>query len=408
MAAERQLDAVTRDLIELATQAGDLSSLQDLLIAGSRPEDIRALWQSMHTCEQIANGKSGTDTTVAFYDLESGPVTYDFVQFLVLAEKFRRLSGNKHLHVVFVPGRHRGFRNRTPRDHFLDEARKEWRLYQLLMRACYLVPACSGVTRLQSRDEANTVLTRIGAANVFPAGYSLANPICPYLLSFVVHFAAPGPDIRTLAAPSLAHALVRDFYRGLAGDARVVTITLRQSDFQPQRNSRLDDWLEFAKRCRTRGFCPVFIPDTEAVLHGTSAAIAGFPVFHLAALSIGIRMAAYDASWHNMMANGGPYTLCLYNPRARYSMFKLLVPGLMTTSAAYHAAQGTPPGTQVPFAGPLQRWVWDDDSLEAIEREFAEVTAYADSQAGPSVDAGRHGCGGTKERAADAVRASHR
>ncbi len=379
---DASLDALSGDLADLAAEWSDLSTLQDVLLAGCEPAGIRALWDSMHAPEQIAGGRSGADTTVAFYDLESGPVTYDFIQFLVLAEKFRRLNGNRHLQVVFVPGGHQGFRNRTERDHFLSEGRKEWRLVQLLMHACYLVPACVGVTRLRSRDEANAVLARTAAANVFPGGYSLANPICPYLLSFVVQFATPGPDIRTLRAPPLARALAQAYFRELAGETPVVTITLRQSDFQPQRNSRLDEWLAFAGRCRGRGYYPVFIPDTEAVLQGRSAALPGFPVFDLAALSIGIRAAAYEASWHNMMVNSGPYTLCLYDRSAGYSMFKLLVPDIMTTSAAFHVAQGTAPGTQVPFAGPRQRWVWEDDSLDAIEREFAGVEDLGPTRAG--------------------------
>jgi hypothetical protein len=40
-------------------------------------------------------------------------------------------------------------------------------------------------------------------------------------------------------------------------------------------------------------------------------------------------------------------------------------------------ANGLTPGTQLPFAGPLQRLVWDDDSLKALEKELSYVTAQA-------------------------------
>ena len=78
-----------------------------------------------------------------------------------------------------------------------------------------------------------------------------------------------------------------------------------------------------------------------------------------------------------MLANSGPYTLCLYNAAARFSMFKLLVPGTHTASAEFHAAHGLMPDAQLPFAGTLQRLVWADDSFEALDRELAEVMALA-------------------------------
>jgi hypothetical protein len=312
-------------------------------------------------------------------------VTYDFIQFLVLAEKFRKASGRRHLHVMIVPGDHRGFRNFSQRDRAMSDARKEWRLRRLVMPSSFLVPDCIGVTRFRSRDEARAFRARLDADGVFPPAFDLDQPVCPYLLSFILHFAASGPDIRALKAPLVAAALVRRLYRDLAGDKPVVAITLRQSDFQPQRNSRMDQWLALAASCRRQGLFPLFVPDSEAVLAGVATKAGGFPVLTLAALSVGFRAAVYQESWLNMLANGGPYTLCLYNARARFSMFKLLVPGTPTASAAFHAGQGLMPGSQLPFADPLQRLVWEDDSIEALDRELAEVMALASPWMAPGV-----------------------
>jgi hypothetical protein len=170
-------------------------------------------------------------------------------------------------------------------------------------------------------------------------------------------------------------ALVRRLLRELAGERPVVAITLRQSEFQAPRNSRLDQWLHFAAACEQHGLFPLFIPDTEALLAGRPAELGGFASLPLASLSLPVRAAVYQESWHNMLANGGPYTLCLYNPAARFSMFKLLVPGIHTASAQFHSEQGVPPGSQLPFAGPLQRWVWDDDSADVLEHELEAVMA---------------------------------
>ncbi len=363
--------AALRGLTDLAISSRDPSSLQDLLIATVPPVEAKDAADRLQSMLPEPDG----DTFFAFYDLQAGPVTYDFIQFLVLAEKFRKASGRKRLHVMIVPGDHRGFRNFSQRDRAMSDARKEWRLRRLVMHAAFLVPDCAGVTRLRSRDEARAFCAQLDSDGVFPPAFDLDAPVCPYLLGYIMHFAASGPDIRALKAPPVASALVRRLYRELAGDKPVVAITLRQSDFQPQRNSRMDQWLALAASCRRQGLFPLFVPDSEAVLAGVATEAGGVPVFTLAALSIGFRAAAYQECWLSMLANSGPYTLCLYNAAARFSMFKLLVPGVHTASAAFHAGHGLMPGAQLPFAGALQRLVWADDSLEALDRELAAVIA---------------------------------
>jgi hypothetical protein len=371
--AESALAPVLNGLADAAAEDGDVALLEDLMLTLAEPASAEAAWSRMYAPEELAAGAG--DALLAVYDLNAGPVTYDFVQFLVLAERFRAASGKPHLRLVIVPGEHAGFRNYSQRDQFLSTISKEWRLRQLVMRAAHLVPSLAGITRFRSRESAVAFLGKADPESLFPPGFDSKAPVCPYQLAFVMRFATQGPDIRSLTAPPVTSALVRRLLRELAGDRPVVTITLRQSEFQVPRNSRIDQWLHFAALCETRGLFPLFVPDTEAVLNGSAAELGGFASLPLAALSLPIRAAVYQESWHNMLANGGPYTLCLYNRAARFSMFKLLVPGIATASANFHAGQGLTPGAPIPFAGPLQRLVWQDDAAEILERELDEVSA---------------------------------
>jgi hypothetical protein len=369
--ADADLAAAVNALADEAAEQGDVALLQDLLFALAEPAAAEARWARMHAPETLAGGTA--DTLFAVYDLNAGPVTYDFIQFLVLAERFRHAARKPHLRLLIVPGEHDGFRNFSQRDRFLSVASKEWRLRQLVMRAPLLLPACAGVTRFRSREQAAAFIGRLDPDAVFPPGFDDKAPVCPYQLAFVMQFATQGPDIRTLTAPPVTCALVQRLFHELAGERPVVTITIRQSDFQQPRNSRMDQWLRFAERCERSGLFPLFVPDTEAILDGSATDFGGFASLPLAALSLPVRAAACQESWHNMLANGGPYTLCLYNARVRFSMFKLLVPGIVTASREFHEAQGLAPGSQLPFAGPLQRLVWEDDSADALQRELDHV-----------------------------------
>jgi hypothetical protein len=387
--------AVTRVLSGLADAAredGDAALLEDLVLALAEPASAEAAWSRMYAPDDSAI--STDDALLAVYDLNAGPVTYDFVQFLVLAERFRQASGRPHLRLVIVPGEHAGFRNFSLRDQFMSTITKEWRLRQLVMRAAHLMPTLAGITRFRTRENAVAFLGKADPDQLFPPGFDTKAPVCPYQLAFILRFATQAPDIRTLAAPPVTAALVRRLLHDLSGGRPVITITLRQSEFEPSRNSRLDQWLRFAQRCEERGLFPLFIPDTEALLAGKAAPLGGLAAFPLASLSLPFRAAVYQESWHNMLANGGPYTLCLYNARARFSMFKLLVPGVQTASTEFHEIQGVSPGEQLPFAGPLQRWVWEDDSYEALDRELTEILALSaatpPAAMGVTARAGRH------------------
>jgi hypothetical protein len=230
-----------------------------------------------------------------------------------------------------------------------------------------------GVKICASRAEAAQLLAALPAHHVFPHGYTVGAPSCPYDLPSVLREAATGADIRALRAPALSAALVQRWFAEIAGDKPVVSITVRQRHYQPERNSNLAAWRSFAENCTAQGFHPVFIPDTEALLDGTSDAFDGFSVLNLPALSIGYRMAVYQQSFVNMMVNNGPYALCGYHPTARFLMFKMLTSGVHITSAAFLASQGLMPGTQFRFSGPHQTIVWDDDQADIIIPAFNKL-----------------------------------
>jgi tetratricopeptide (TPR) repeat protein len=65
--------------------------------------------------------------------------------------------------------------------------------------------------------------------------------------------------------------------------------------------------------------------------------------------------------------------LCWLNSKSRFIMFKMLNPDWVNTSQAYIASLGLAAGTQPPFATPFQRLVWEADTLDVIEREFADM-----------------------------------
>lgn len=363
--------AVHADLAALAATAGDSLSTREHYLTSARLASAAGSELDAIAGADAQLGARPTDTCLyVVYDLAAGPITYDFIYFLMLAEHYRAMTGRLGLYVVFVPAPGDGFRRVSQRDRFLAYDRKLWRLLNLLAPCTSLVPNCIGMHVCASREDAATLLRDAPADRVFPPQYSLDKPTCPYLLPQVLQQAKQGPDIRALRAPPLATALVQRRLHELGGGKPVVSITLRQSDFQPARNSNIAAWRQFAGACTQMGFHPVFIPDTEALLSDQASALAEFTTLNLPALSVGYRMAVYEASFLNMLTNTGPASLCMFHPAARSLVFKMIVAGTATCSAEYFISLGLLPGAQMPFAGPGQTITWQDDDAGSIERCF--------------------------------------
>lgn len=141
----------------------------------------------------------------------------------------------------------------------------------------------------------------------------------------------------------------------------------------PARNSNHGAWLAFARRLDRTRYLAVFVPDTSQTLDGLPPEFGEFPVFSEAAWNIGLRMGLYEQAYLNLGVNNGPMGLCWLNERTRYITFKMLTESVPQTTAEYVASHGFELGASLPFATPYQRWVWEDDDLPVIEREFAAM-----------------------------------
>ena len=89
-------------------------------------------------------------TLNAFYDLEVCPITFDFVNFLILAELEKRRRKLQNLHVTIVPGPNEGFRDD---DATFNTPNKIWRLEQVAIPACYLMPRPVRLTICRKRSD---------------------------------------------------------------------------------------------------------------------------------------------------------------------------------------------------------------------------------------------------------------
>lgn len=327
--------------------------------------------------------RSPDDCLLAFYDLAVAPMTFDFLWFLTTADLVRRRAGLASIRVVIVPGLERGVRGETAGyEAVVDAKARQARIANILVPACSFVPALAGISTAASRDEATAMV--LGApGRTFPKGYEPALPSYPGPQT-CLEAGRRGERVAILRAPPHHLERARSWLAERSGGRRAVTITLRQYGYMSARNSNIDAWTAFAKRLDPDRFFPVFVPDTDHASKPVPDSLAAFGYCPEAALDLGFRFGLYEAAYANLGINNGPMGLCWLDDCVRYITFKILSESVPQTTTEYMRHLGFEIGGSLPFATPWQKWVWEDDTLDVIEREFSALTRAIDADAADS------------------------
>lgn len=276
----------------------------------------------------------------AVYDLGLSPPTYDFIAFLVEAERHRIEKKIDRIDVWFQPGPWHGFRHD---DLPPDAATRRAMLWRVCAGMARLLPSVRNVMTLGERSA-------IGG-DVFPEGYAENAPKSHYGIKYCMG------ATQMLRASDHARATVARRFT-----ARYATITLRASTYWPERNSNTGAWIVVAHWLRAQGIVPVFVPETDA------RGPAGFDDYPDAALDIDLRAALYEGAVVNLGVSNGPMSMLPFLD-AEYRIFKINTESVPSTSLAFLAAHGITPGSSYGGRG---RSVWKEDTAENIIAELQE------------------------------------
>ena len=322
----------------------------------------------------LYRSKKQSDVMYAFYDLQVSPPTFDILKFLLLAEKARIDAGCESLHIIIVPGPDTGFRVgdlesfTTQGAINYDNEALEWRLRNILIPCCWLMPTCKNLTVSKSRVETQSLECTL-VKNIFPSGYTVKSPKEQYSLIYINKVVSNGAILPSIQATPWARIFVNEWITNNVGNRKIITITLRESKYELSRNSNLDAWGAFARNLDKNLYYPVIIRDTDVGFETLPPQLDGLVIFHEAPWNIEIRVALYELSYLNMSVNNGPAALCVFNEMVRYLRFKMITSAGATTEAFFRS-HGLEPGDQFRFAKPYQRIVWEDDNYDVLVREF--------------------------------------
>ncbi len=298
--------------------------------------------------------------------LYTDPPSHDFCSWLMIAEMMRRHHQSPEpLHVRF--GLIDGQLGTVDFSHFGLASGRCYpcgvsREYHDTMMANVLLPAMAMIGAV----EETPALDLGGGPKVIdmPDHYVEYD----YHVSGLVDASRSGLIVPRWTVPQWAHDEVSAFL----GSRRPVVITLREVQLQPQRNSQIEEWLRFADSI-IGDYEVLFIRDT--CKSDQTRALAPFPTWPRASTNVYVRAALAQRAFVNMMVGTGPFMWCSFS-NAPYLVFKQLVPALPNwdhgQAKGWREQAHMEIGDQFPWALPMQRLTWADDTFENISREFHE------------------------------------
>ncbi len=328
--------------LAMASQASQFKHMCDMLahfetkITVHGDGLVPALWRKWQR-------EKAERTLTAVYDLGLSPPTYDFLAFLIEAERHRRAKGYTHIDLMFQPGPMHGFRDD---DMAPDLKGREDMLWRVCAGMARLLPSVRNIALQKQRWSTP-------AQDIFPEGYKEDAPVSHYGVGFL-----KGGEPMLRATDAARHQVKMRFTRPYA------TITLREASYWPDRNSNKAAWREAAAWLKAQGIQVVVIPDT----HGTG--LEGFQDFTPASFDIDLRAALYEGAVVNAGVLNGPMSLIPYLD-ARYLIIKVNVETAVATTTHFLASHGYEPGDDFGGDG---RMIWKPDTAEniiAALQEFA-------------------------------------
>ena len=181
-----------------------------------------------------------------------------------------------------------------------------------------------------------------------------------------------GEDVPQLEVPSELMKVIREDFAA-KWVKPPVTITLRESEHYPHRNSNLEEWIRLARWLRGQGEEVVFIRDTAKAMEK----IEGFDDYPAASIDLLCRAAVYAQARANLFVSNGPAMLAVFGDKPWLIFNEVQNEGTYpaNTDEGWLQCAGIRPPEQWPWSSKRQRIIWKADTFEVMRDAWIEHIA---------------------------------
>ena len=327
---------------------------------------------------QIAEGSGHRVLVVC--DFAAFPLSYDIVVFLAAADDFCRRSGCHRMDVAFIAHEGDPLMNEAFKTNPVNNPVKSCDfIYNLAIEATRLYKSIGDVLFFTNRSNFLTFFRNVKSTHkVFPEEYTPFRP--GYLPS---RKGVPYYGMRHLFVNSKASReslslrpsadqlnLASAWVKRLSNGKKMITITLRETPHQPERNSNIEAWRALVDQYKKQNIIFVILRDYFAIYD--QSPIIGEHVIECpeAVHSMSFRAAIYQQADLNLFTGNGPAMLCLLNSKTRYIVFKMSTDAASARPEEIFFQHGLRFGENMPEASKFQKLVWENDDAPVLIREL--------------------------------------
>lgn len=203
-----------------------------------------------------------------------------------------------------------------------------------------------------------------------------------YALRDVSAAVRAGEPVPIFKAPFTAVDYAMKFWN----EKRYVTITLREADHWPHRNSNLQAWTKFARWLEKRGERVIFVRDTGKAM----IPFPGHEDCPSASVDLHIRMSLYMGAKANLFVSNGPATLAQFSCRPWLMFIQMEKDGhpyFANTPKWWRENHGLAVGEQLPWSRPDQRIVYKRDDYANLVEAWEQLEQSINFGVGPATAA---------------------
>ena len=299
------------------------------------------------------------------YDLAVCPDTFDFIEYMTQAEIYRRKKKLTHIDLLIVQSSSKSIIPELDYlTNYIPEHQRVFKVHEVIFGSCRLMPTIRNILFM---DRMNAIRQVVDYKNTYPENYH------PYNVVRQGFRPPESPEafFPMLVVPETAKRLVGEYLQRFQ-PKKIVTITLREHNYIPERNSNIEQWLRFADSVSDE-YQIIFIPDAYNYSSPYREKIKEFEVLDTACWNIPIRAAIYEASWMNLGVVAGPLMVSLYLEKANTLFFYNIYSYPESYRKDIQNYYGDKEGEKRPYLRFNNHYVFMEDDFDNISSEFKKL-----------------------------------
>lgn len=283
----------------------------------------------------------------AIYDLETCPVTFDFMNFLCNAKAYFLMSKKKNFYIIIAPGSVRGFKP----DARLSVEMMQWRLDNIIIPSISFLNPRPNFILFKNRKNYISFKEKnfYSVINTFPPIAKNKKTSSVYSWPTTFNTIKKFGDIRFLEATEQSKNYLNTFKL----PKNYITITTRESILDPKRN--IDpNLISNLKKDLSSIYDVIVINDTDS-----NQALENVQQYEW---NVQLRLALYEKAKLNISFNNGPTMMQLFSKKINYFFYSFLNEKSYVTSSKHFKKGKWKIGQQFPFASDKQIIKWNEGS----------------------------------------------